>query len=165
MRPVEPNELFIATSKVRFLALFIAASLSLTLGIVGCNKNGAQTTAPETAPQDTGAATQPAQTDQTPDPAAAANLAPAPAAPASTSQPTGYNDQQGPNDTDNDYADDDSSYGQPQLQAQQPPPPLPDYSQPDCPGDGYLWTPGYWSYAPQGYYWVPGAWTQPPQVG
>ena len=61
--------------------------------------------------------------------------------------------------------DQDSSYGQPVLQAQQPPPELPEYSQPDCPGDGYLWTPGYWSYAPQGYYWVPGAWTRPPQPG
>ena len=50
------------------------------------------------------------------------------------------------------------SYGQPVLQAQEPPPALPEYSQPECPGDGYLWTPGYWSYAPQGYYWVPGAW-------
>ena len=59
----------------------------------------------------------------------------------------------------------DTSYGQPVLQAQQPPPPLPEYSQPPIPGDGYLWTPGYWSYAPQGYFWVPGAWAMPPQVG
>jgi len=51
------------------------------------------------------------------------------------------------------------------LQAQQPPPQLPEYSQPDCPGDGYLWTPGYWSYSDQGYYWVPGAWARPPEVG
>ena len=42
------------------------------------------------------------------------------------------------------------------LQAQQPPPPLPEYTQPPCPAPGYIWTPGYWSYAPQGYYWVPG---------
>ena len=55
--------------------------------------------------------------------------------------------------------------GQPALQAPEPPPPLPEYSQPDCPGDGYLWTPGYWSYSPQGYYWVPGAWARPPEVG
>ena len=45
------------------------------------------------------------------------------------------------------------------------PPPLPVYSQPLCPGDGYLWTPGYWHYGPAGYYWVPGAWVRPPQVG
>ena len=29
----------------------------------------------------------------------------------------------------------------------------------------YLWTPGYWAYAPAGYYWVPGVWVQPPSVG
>ncbi|HJS92587.1 MAG TPA: hypothetical protein VJ738_21645 [Steroidobacteraceae bacterium] len=46
----------------------------------------------------------------------------------------------------------------------QPPPPLPDYGQPPCPGDGYLWVPGYWAYS-GGYYWVPGTWVLPPQVG
>src|ERR1039458_3306203 len=46
-----------------------------------------------------------------------------------------------------------------------PPPPLPDYEQPRCPDDGYLWTPGYWHYGYGGYYWVPGTWVQPPQVG
>ena len=45
------------------------------------------------------------------------------------------------------------------------PPPLPVYTQPICPGDGYLWTPGYWHYGPAGYYWVPGVWVRPPQVG
>src|SRR5580692_4812601 len=45
------------------------------------------------------------------------------------------------------------------------PPALPVYVQPLCPGDGYIWTPGYWAYGPDGYYWVPGAWVQPPQVG
>jgi len=46
------------------------------------------------------------------------------------------------------------------------PPVLPVYTQPLCPGDGYLWTPGYWAYAPDGgYYWVPGVWVQPPTVG
>jgi hypothetical protein len=45
------------------------------------------------------------------------------------------------------------------------PPPLPVYQQPLCPGDGYLWTPGYWHYGPAGYYWVPGVWVRPPQVG
>ncbi|MDP9339953.1 MAG: hypothetical protein M3P45_13915, partial [Acidobacteriota bacterium] len=64
-----------------------------------------------------------------------------------------------------DYGDDDSSYGGPVVYAQQPPPPLPEYSQPECPGDGYLWTPGYWSYTSEGYYWVPGAWARPPQQG
>jgi WXXGXW repeat (2 copies) len=45
------------------------------------------------------------------------------------------------------------------------PPALPVYTQPPCPGDGYLWTPGYWHYGPAGYYWVPGVWVRPPQVG
>lgn len=45
------------------------------------------------------------------------------------------------------------------------PPALPVYSQPLCPGPGYIWTPGYWAYGPAGYYWVPGVWAFPPQVG
>ncbi|HEX9199189.1 MAG TPA: YXWGXW repeat-containing protein [Acidobacteriaceae bacterium] len=45
------------------------------------------------------------------------------------------------------------------------PPALPVYTQPVCPGDGYLWTPGYWAYGPEGYYWVPGVWVRPPRVG
>jgi hypothetical protein len=46
------------------------------------------------------------------------------------------------------------------------PPPLPVYSQPPCPEDGYLWTPGYWAWDDiDGYYWVPGVWLSPPMVG
>jgi hypothetical protein len=47
------------------------------------------------------------------------------------------------------------------------PPALPVYEQPLCPGDGYLWTPGYWGYgdADYGYYWVPGTWIMAPEVG
>jgi hypothetical protein len=46
------------------------------------------------------------------------------------------------------------------------PPALPEYDQPECPQDGYLWQPGYWAYNPvNGYYWVPGAWVAPPNVG
>ena len=47
------------------------------------------------------------------------------------------------------------------------PPLLPVYAQPICPGDGYLWTPGYWAWSEedQGYFWVPGVWVQPPTVG
>ena len=45
------------------------------------------------------------------------------------------------------------------------PPVLPVYTQPLCPGDGYLWTPGYWGYGDAGYYWVPGVWVQPPNPG
>ena len=43
-------------------------------------------------------------------------------------------------------------------------PPLPVYSQPPCPVDGYLWSPGYWAWDDDdGYYWVPGVWIMPPQ--
>jgi hypothetical protein len=47
------------------------------------------------------------------------------------------------------------------------PPELPVYEQPLCPGDGYLWTPGYWAYADDdyGYYWVPGTWVMAPEPG
>jgi hypothetical protein len=48
---------------------------------------------------------------------------------------------------------------------QEAPPPLPVYAQPACPVAGYIWTPGYWAWAPGGYYWVPGTWVQPPQFG
>jgi hypothetical protein len=42
---------------------------------------------------------------------------------------------------------------------------LPVYEQPICPGDGYLWTPGYWAYGDDGYFWVPGTWVVAPEVG
>ncbi|MGB6387547.1 MAG: YXWGXW repeat-containing protein [Terriglobales bacterium] len=47
------------------------------------------------------------------------------------------------------------------------PPALPIYEQPVCPGDGYLWTPGYWGWGDDfdDYYWVPGTWIMPPEVG
>jgi len=45
------------------------------------------------------------------------------------------------------------------------PPELPVYEQPICPGDGYLWTPGYWAYGDDDYYWVPGTWVEAPEVG
>jgi hypothetical protein len=44
------------------------------------------------------------------------------------------------------------------------PPELPVYEQPVCPGDGYIWTPGYWAWNDD-YYWVPGTWVMPPEVG
>ena len=47
------------------------------------------------------------------------------------------------------------------------PPPLPLYAQPPIPGDGYIWTPGYWAWDPADgdYNWVPGTWVLPPGVG
>jgi hypothetical protein len=45
------------------------------------------------------------------------------------------------------------------------PPDLPVYEQPVCPGDAYIWTPGYWAWGGADYYWVPGTWVEAPQVG
>src|SRR5580693_2637880 len=45
------------------------------------------------------------------------------------------------------------------------PPALPVYEQPVCPGDGYIWTPGYWAWGDDDYFWVPGTWVEAPQVG
>jgi len=47
------------------------------------------------------------------------------------------------------------------------PPALPIYAQPPIPGDGYIWTPGYWSWnaADNDYYWVPGTWVAAPYSG
>ena len=45
------------------------------------------------------------------------------------------------------------------------PPALPVITQPPCPGDGYIWTPGYYAYGDYGYYWVPGVWVLAPRPG
>ena len=45
------------------------------------------------------------------------------------------------------------------------PPELPVYDQPIAPGDGYIWTPGYWAYGDGDYYWVPGTWVMAPEIG
>ena len=47
------------------------------------------------------------------------------------------------------------------------PPPLPVYEQPICPGDGFIWTPGFWAYDSDfdDYYWVPGTWVLAPEIG
>jgi hypothetical protein len=45
------------------------------------------------------------------------------------------------------------------------PPPIAVFDQPACPGDGYIWTPGYYQYGDYGWYWVPGQWVLPPAPG
>jgi hypothetical protein len=59
------------------------------------------------------------------------------------------------------------SFGQVNVSISIAPPPLPVYDQPICPGDGYIWTPGYWAYDydDADYYWVPGTWVMAPEVG
>ena len=58
-----------------------------------------------------------------------------------------------------------AAYAQISISITFAPPELPVYEQPLCPGDGYLWTPGYWAYADDDYYWVPGTWVMAPEVG
>lgn len=103
--------------------------------------------------------------DQSQDPAAA-NVAPS--GPSYTTEAPPPQAQQGapppqaqqgapaPGPDDQDYSE------QPTETTAQAPPALPDYEQPPAPGDGYIWTPGYWAWSPNGYYWVPGAWVEPP---
>jgi hypothetical protein len=72
--------------------------------------------------------------------------------------------------TTGDYVYDESDdpyaeYADPNVYADQAPPPLPEYEQPEAPGPDYIWTPGYWDYANAGYYWVPGAWVAAPYAG
>jgi YXWGXW repeat-containing protein len=134
--------------KTRWIAPFLAA----TLVVAGCHNNQDQNTA----------ANQPAQ-DQGTDPAAA-NLAPAtyttPGTPSSDAA------QSAGSQSYSTAPPDDSDYSEPATEtAAEAPPPLPDYQQPPDPGDGYIWTPGYWNYASTGYYWVPGAWVAPPYQG
>ena len=45
------------------------------------------------------------------------------------------------------------------------PPALPIYTQPPLPGDGYIWTPGYWAWGDGDYFWVPGTWVLAPEPG
>jgi hypothetical protein len=60
-----------------------------------------------------------------------------------------------------------ASYAQVRVAIRIGPPAIPIYEQPICPGDGYLWTPGYWAYDDDisDYYWVPGLWVNSPEVG
>jgi len=58
-----------------------------------------------------------------------------------------------------------AAYAQVGISISFAPPALPVYEQPLCPGDGYLWTPGYWAYADDDYYWVPGTWVMAPEPG
>ena len=60
-----------------------------------------------------------------------------------------------------------TSFGQVRISVTFGPPALPVYEQPLCPGDGYIWTPGYWAWSDDDddYYWVPGTWILAPEVG
>jgi len=128
-------------------AHLMALSLAVALCSAGCHNN----------PGATNADTQ----NMSQDPADA-NLAPASDTTTDTSQaatPAAQTSNASYESTPEDTGE------QPVAQAPQPPPALPEYSQPPCPGDGYLWTPGYWNYEATGYFWVPGVWTHAPYMG
>lgn len=59
------------------------------------------------------------------------------------------------------------SFAQVRISVNFGPPELPVYEQPLCPGDGYIWTPGYWAWSDDDadYFWVPGTWVLAPEPG
>jgi len=140
-----------------FGKLLLSISLFLAFALAGCRSNQNQT--------------QPVSSD---DPASA-NLANASnvTQTASNENPPPPPPDQGasseappPQDQSSDQGGGEPGYSDTAYDAaSDPPPDLPDYDQPPCPGDGYIWTPGYWGYAQAGYYWVPGAWVMAPYVG
>ena len=60
-----------------------------------------------------------------------------------------------------------ASFAQVRVAIRFGPPPLPVYEQPVCPGEDYIWVPGYWAYDYDysDYYWVPGTWVLAPEPG
>ncbi|HEV2730274.1 MAG TPA: hypothetical protein VGV15_09605 [Terriglobales bacterium] len=60
-----------------------------------------------------------------------------------------------------------TSFAQVRISVAFGPPALPVFEQPLCPGDGYIWTPGYWAWDDDfdDYYWVPGTWVLAPEIG
>jgi hypothetical protein len=96
-----------------------------------------------------------------------------PPAPASDPNAEQYNDQNAQNPqqpmAQQPVAERDGAYAPPQNGApsgiEQAPPAIPDYQQPESPGDGYIWTPGYWAWTADGYEWVNGAWVAAPYTG
>jgi hypothetical protein len=60
-----------------------------------------------------------------------------------------------------------ASFAQVRISVAFGPPALPVYEQPLCPGEGYIWTPGYWAWDDDydDYYWVPGTWVLAPEIG
>jgi hypothetical protein len=163
----------------KFGSTAIIATVAMGLIMAGCHKNvGAQSQANDLGPDP--AAANMAPTDngqQATDQGQPQQYAPtgqgtneaitaARSASASDQQPAyqdqGYSDQSVDQGQD---ALDNGDYDDAEAQSDQAPPPLPEYSQPPIPDDGYLWTPGYWAWAPMGYYWVPGVWVMPPYQG
>jgi hypothetical protein len=158
------------------LACYASLLLALALGATGCKSNAVSADSAQPANTDPTQAqssdpSQAQSTDQSQDPASA-NVVPISNATTGTASSTGTSGgQTGSNQApsgqyDSNQYNQDNGYGQtPEEYAPQPPPALPEYQQPSSPGDGYMWTPGYWDYNNEGYYWVPGAWVSAPYEG
>jgi WXXGXW repeat (2 copies) len=150
------------------LTTFFAFMLAVGIFLCGCHGNQQQTPA-NTAAQADQPSSDPADANLAPvaNTSAAPGYQPSPAAAQDYAQQNQYSDEYAGEYSDQDSdSPDESYYGvEPVATAPDPPPPLPDYDQPPCPGDDYIWTPGYWDYASTGYYWVPGVWVQSPYVG
>lgn len=137
--------------------LWVLTPIVLT-GVTACNK----TTGNPSVAQDQGPAGNPAD----------GGLAPVSQTATQTQQPSAAPQPYSSSQTDQSYAPADyqeptydAASNQQPVYAPDPPPPLPEYQQPPCPGDDYVWNPGYWDYSSAGYYWVPGAWVIAPYVG
>lgn len=161
----------------RFGRWFVSASASavLLLYVTGCPQNSSPDSTNDSYGQ--GAQQYPA------DNPASANLAPVSNATDNTGIPpseyqtpqaqqeyASYSNQPdpyaAPYPSDSNYDQNYDGYEPPAAYAPEPPPELPEYQQPPCPGDNYIWTPGYWDYAQgPGYYWVPGVWVMAPYMG
>jgi hypothetical protein len=147
-------------------ARFALLPLAIVLSTTGCHKNPALVQADNNQAGAQDQASDPAATNLPP----AADNSGAPES-ASSAAPSSQQSPPPPDQSNASYQSPDQSsydpgYGeQPEYTASQPPPPLPDYDQPPVPGDGYIWTPGYWAWSPDGYYWVPGAWVEAPYEG
>jgi hypothetical protein len=149
-------------------ALVIAAALAAA----GCNKTPAPDQTALNPPSDGNLAqvantSQPAPAAQQSAPTQRTQYQYPPPQPPQANPPDDQQAQAYPPDDQaayDDYYPDDSYDNQQPVYASQPPPPLPDYSQPPCPGENYIWTPGNWAYANAGYYWVPGVWVMAPYI-
>jgi hypothetical protein len=133
-------------------------TLAAVLGAAGCHSNQDQNAANTDQSATQNMSEDPANANLAPASDTTTGSAPAaqPAAPdTTTAQTSGASYESTAEDAGEE----------PVASAPQPPPQLPEYSQPPCPGDGYMWTPGYWNYQPTGYFWVPGVWVRAPYVG
>jgi len=140
----------------RFHGLTLGLSVALAFGISGCKKDGIPAPIASTVP----AGSDPAE----------ANMLPAQGMPPRAATPTrvlSANSQYDPQQQGEEFNDEnyDPNANNGADAADQAPPPPRAYQQPPAPGEGYIWTPGYWGHNRGGYVWVQGSWARPPYQG